>query len=144
MDCYFGSTIMNARTLLIYALISIVSILFIKCDSDAGNLVADTKFNKAQWDSVGDFNSFPDREGMLNDLIKHHQIKGLSHRQIIDSLGTPANYTNPGDSIYYDIVINYGYLDPKSGTYLAIGFNKDSVATGFNVVHWKNRHADEN
>ena|GEM_PF-3374780 len=105
--------------------------------------IRNVKFDKAKWDSVGDLMSFPLREAMLNDLVKHHQIIRLTYRQLIDSLGQPANYGDMGDSIRYDIVVNYGYLDPKSGIYLAIGFNKDSVATGFKVVHWKNRHANE-
>lgn len=102
-----------------------------------------TPFNKAQWDSMDDVNSFPLRQAMLKDLTEHHKIKGLTYHQLIDSLGEPANYGDNKDSIYYDIVINYGYLDPKSGEYLTIGFNKDSVATGFKIVDWKNRHANE-
>jgi hypothetical protein len=87
--------------------------------------------------------SFPARDSMFEDLIAHHQIKGLTYKQVIDSLGEPANYGDTKDSIYYDIVTNYGYLDPKSGTRLDIGFNKDSIATGFKVVEWHNRHANE-
>jgi hypothetical protein len=101
------------------------------------------KFNKSQWDSIGDLHSHPNREDMLEDLTEHHKIKGLTYHQLIDSLGQPENYGDTKDSIYYDIVVNYGYLDPKSGKYLAIGFSKDSIATGFKVVEWKNRHANE-
>ncbi|MFI5136911.1 MAG: hypothetical protein ACHQIM_03730 [Sphingobacteriales bacterium] len=101
------------------------------------------KFNKSQWDSIGDIQSHPNREIMLEDLIEHHKIKGLTYHELIDSLGEPENYGHTKDSIYYDIVVNYGYLDPKSGKYLAVGFNKDSIATGFKVVEWKNRHANE-
>ena len=110
------------------------------CDKIAPSEV---KFNKAQWDSTGDLNSHPNRESMLEDLIKHHKINGLNYHQLIDSLGEPANYGDTKDSIYYEIIVNYGYLDPKSGTYLAIGFNKDSIATGFKVVKWHNRHVNE-
>ncbi len=121
-----------------------VSLLLLPCLACHSNTTVDNvKFDKAKWDSVGDLMSFPLREAMLNDLITHHQIKGLTYRRLIDWLGEPANYTDMDDSIRYDIVVNYGYLDPKSGTYLAIGFNKDSIATGFKVVHWQNRHANE-
>ena len=112
----------------------------IGCNNLKGNR---TKFNKVQWDSTGDLRSHPYREDMLKDLVEHHQIKGLTYHQLIDSLGEPENYGDAKDSIYYDIVVNYGYLDPKSGTYLAIGLNKDSIATGFKIVEWKNRHANE-
>ena len=115
-------------------------IVFIGCNNLTHNGV---KFNKSQWDSIGDLHSHPNREDMLEDLIEHHKIKGLTYHQLIDSLGQPENYGDTKDSIYYDIVVNYGYLDPKSGKYLAIGFNKDSIATGFKVVEWKNRHANE-
>jgi hypothetical protein len=101
------------------------------------------KFDKAKWDSTGDLQSHPCREDMLNDLIEHHKIKGLTCSQLVDSLGEPANFGNDKDSIYYEIVVNYGFLDPKSGKYLAIGFNQDSIATGFKVVEWKNRHVNE-
>jgi hypothetical protein len=113
--------------------------------TDCNNLstINNIKFEKTQWDSIGDLQSYPYRESMLKDLITHHRIKGLARKQLIDSLGDPENYQDKGDSIIYDIVVNYGYLDPKSGTYLAIGFSKDSIATGFKVVKWKNRHANE-
>ncbi|MBS1525435.1 MAG: hypothetical protein JST19_07290 [Bacteroidetes bacterium] len=114
---------------------------YVACRS--GMSVNNVRFDKAKWDSTGDLRSYPYRQDMVNDLIIHHQIKGLTCKQLIDSLGEPENYQDAGDSLIYDIAVNYGYLDPKSGTYLAIGFNKDSIATGFKVVHWKNRHANE-
>jgi len=115
-------------------------VLLIRCNNISLNNV---KFDKAQWDYTGDLNSHPNRENMLEDLTRHHKIKGLTYHQLIDSLGQPDNYGNTKDSIYYDIVVNYGYLDPKSGKYLAIGFSHDSIAIGFKVVEWKNRHANE-
>ncbi|MDB5136422.1 MAG: hypothetical protein JWP37_3025 [Mucilaginibacter sp.] len=115
-------------------------IVLIGCNNITYNGV---KFNKSQWSSIDDLHSHPKRENMLEDLIEHHKIKGLTYHQIIDSLGQPENYGDTKDSIYYNIVVNYGYLDPKSGKYLAIGFNKDSIATGFKVVEWKNGHANE-
>ena len=108
------------------------------------NDIVNIKYDKVKWDSVGDLRSYPYRERMLKDLTTHHQLRGLTYKQLIDSLGQPDNYYQDlDDSIRYDIVVDYGYLDPKSGTYLAIGFNKDTMATGFKVVKWKNRHANE-
>jgi len=91
---------------------------------------------------MDDFDSYPYRESMLQDLVQRYQIRGLTYHQLINLLGEPEHY-DMADSIRYDIIVNYGYLDPKSGKYLAIGLNKDSVATGFKVVEWKNRHANE-
>lgn len=136
---------MQSKSIRITLIAFISLLILVGCnDSTIHNAIIPKKFNKQQWDSVGDINSHPEREAMLADLIKHHQIKGLTYHQIIDSLGQPENYGDKKDSIYYDIVVNYGYLDPKSGEYLSIGFNKDSVATGFKVVQWKNRHVNEN
>jgi len=100
------------------------------------------KFNKSKWIAKDDMD-YSMRESILNDLLSNHQLKGLTYKQLIDSLGEPANYGNDKDSIYYDIVVNYGYLDPKSGKYLALGLSKDSIVTGFKVVEWHNRHANE-
>ena len=101
------------------------------------------KFDRAKWLDREDLRSYPYRDDMLTDLIKHHQIKGLTRKQLVDSLGEGENYEDSKDSLYYDIIVNYGYLDPKSGKYLVIGFDRDSIANYFKVVEWKNRHANE-
>jgi len=100
------------------------------------------KFDKSKWNTKDDWD-YSMRDAILNDLISNHQLKGLTYKQLIDSLGEPANYGDNKDSIYYDIVINYGYLDPKSGKYLVLHLDKDSVVTGFKVVEWHNRHVNE-
>lgn len=131
---------MKVKSISVTIAVLIVPLIFVGCNIIPDNNV---KFNKSQWDSIGDLNSHPGRENMLKDLVEHHKIKGLTHHQLLDSLGQPENFGDTKDSIFYEIVVNYGYLDPKSGKYLSIGFNKDSIATGFKVVEWKNRHADE-
>jgi len=130
------------KTNLIIATILLIAAsgILVGCNDISRNNI---KFDRGKWDSLGDLRSYPYREQMLNDLIAHHQIKGLTYNQVMDSLGQTDNYDDIGDSLRYDIVVNYGYLDPKSGKYLIIGFNKDSIATSFKVVEWKNRHANE-
>jgi hypothetical protein len=130
------------KTYLIIATILIIASLglLVGCNDISRNNI---KFDKAKWDSLGDLRSYSYREQMWNDLIAHHQIKGLTYKQVIDSLGQTENYQDIGDSLRYDIVADFGDLDPKSGKYLIIGFNKDSTVTGFKVVEWKNRHANE-
>ncbi|TWJ02377.1 hypothetical protein JN11_01349 [Mucilaginibacter frigoritolerans] len=113
-------------------------LLTVACNS----IVKNEKFDKSKWTAKDDWD-YPERDAVLNDLISHHQLKGLTYQQLIDSLGEPANYGNKDDSVYYDIITNYGYLDPKSGKYLVLPFNKDSVVTGFKVVEWHNRHVNE-
>jgi hypothetical protein len=100
------------------------------------------QFDKSKWTAKDDMD-YPMREAILSDLVSNHQLKGLTYKQLIDSLGEPANYGDIKDSIYYDIVVNYGYLDPKSGKYLVLHLNGDSIVTGFKVVDWHNRHVNE-
>lgn len=126
-----------------FAIVIFLFIFLITLFACNNTLFDKIKFNKPQWDSVGDLESYPYREAMLPDLIQHHKIKGLTYRQLIDSLGEPENYGDVKDSLRYDIIVNFGYLDPKSGKYLSIGFDEDSIVTGFKVVEWKNRHANE-
>ncbi|GAA3967197.1 hypothetical protein [Mucilaginibacter dorajii] len=102
----------------------------------------DEKFSKTKWTTKNDMD-YPMREPILNDLIKNHKLKGLTYKQLIDSLGESANYGDVKDSIYYNITVNYGYLDPKSGKYLVLSLNKDSIINGFKVVQWHNRHVNE-
>jgi uncharacterized membrane protein len=120
-------------------IVTTIGLLFIVACNSIG---INEKFDKSKWTAKDDMD-YPMRDAILNDLVTNHQLKGLTYKQLIDSLGEPANYGDNKDSIYYDVVVNYGYLDPKSGKYLAIGFNKDSITTGFKVVEWKNRHANE-
>ena len=100
------------------------------------------KFDKSKWIAKDDWD-YPERDDILSDLISNHQLKGLTYNQLIDSLGEPANYNSNKDNIYYDIVVNYSSLDPKSGKYLILHLNKDSVVTDFKVVKWHNRHVNE-
>ena len=113
-------------------------LLIVACNSIGVN----EKFDKSKWTTKDDMN-YPMREAILNDLVTNHKLRGLTYKQLIDSLGEPANYGDSKDSIYYDIVVNYGYLDPKSGKYLVLHLSKDSVITGFKVVEWNNRHVNE-
>jgi hypothetical protein len=117
-----------------------ITLLFIA--SACNSIVKNEKFDKTKWTTKDDLD-YTMRDAMLSDLISNHKLKGLTYQQLIDSLGEPANYGESKDSVYYDIVVNYGYLDPKSGKYLVLPLNKDSVVTGFKVVEWHNRHANE-
>lgn len=94
------------------------------------------KFNKATWQEKIDWD-YPYRKFILKDLLEHHQIKGLTKKQLIDSLGTPANWGNP-NIMPYEILTDFGSdVDPVYTKTLVISLNKDSIATGFKVVEWK-------
>ena len=121
-----------------YKWIFAIIVLLAACDS----IEKHEKFSKSEWTAQDD-TDYPMRDAILNDLISNHKLKGLTYQQLIDSLGEPSNYGPVKDSIYYDIVVNYGYLDPKSGKYLVLHLDKDSVVTDFKVVEWHNRHVNE-
>ncbi|RYD72322.1 MAG: hypothetical protein EOP53_22135, partial [Sphingobacteriales bacterium] len=63
-------------------------------------------FNKYRWMEDDGLGIFPNRKRMLNDLLKNHQIKGLTYKQLSDSFGQPEN--DDSFSVYYQIVTDYG------------------------------------
>ena len=98
--------------------------------------VAHSKFDKARWDSKEDWD-YPYREAMVGDLIAHHHLKGLSYKQLIDSLGTPESLTDI-DGIYYQITMDFGSdIDPVHTKYLVFKLKKDSVVWDFTIREWK-------
>ena len=94
------------------------------------------KFDRMLWNSKEDYD-YPYREAMMGDLIAHHRLKGLSYKQLIDSLGMPENMTDT-DGLYYQIVMDFGSdIDPVHTKYLVFKLNKDSVVNGFTIEEWK-------
>ncbi|QDA60350.1 hypothetical protein [Hymenobacter jejuensis] len=97
----------------------------------------ETKFDRHQWAVVGDLGSFPYREQMLGDLAKHHQLKGLTYTQLLDSLGEPSNYGEPDGTIRYLIFEGFGSdIDPEHGKTLDLTLGTDSVVTSYKVTEW--------
>lgn len=95
------------------------------------------KFDKAKWDSKDDM-QYPYREAMLDDLVKHHQLKGLTYKQLTRQVGEPARYDNDLNNPYYNIIIDYGWdIDPVYTKVLSIQLNSDSVVTGYKVEEWR-------
>ena len=47
------------------------------------------KFDKSKWITKDD-KDYSMRKSILNDLVSHHQLKGLTYKQLIDSLGEPS------------------------------------------------------
>lgn len=125
-------------TTITLAIAIVILVLGLSCNAT----VHHEKFSKSKWVDKDDLD-YQMRDAVLDDLLAHHKLKGLTYTQLIDSLGEPANYGDIKDSVYYDVVVNYGYLDPKSGKYLVFSLSKDSIVTGFKVVQWHNRHVNE-
>ena len=75
-------------------LILIICVLLIACKNEI-------KFDKVGWTVKGDINSYPNRDRMLNDLIKNQKLVGLTYRQLIINIGEPEkNMTGDRNSIY--------------------------------------------
>lgn len=92
----------------------------------------DINFNKKGWNEKDDWD-YPQREHMVADLMQHHQLKGLSYKQLIDSLGEPENFSDTGD-MHYQLLMDFGNdIDPVHTKYLVLKLNRDSVVTGFGV-----------
>lgn len=100
------------------------------------------KFNKGQWVVRQDANipdvQYPYRDQMLNDLVKHHQLKGLTYKQLVDSIGEPSNYGQEDDGIVHYLVFE-GFesdIDPVHGKTLDLTLGPDSVVTSYKVSEW--------
>jgi hypothetical protein len=98
--------------------------------------VEQTKFNKRQWNEKEDMD-FPYREAIVSDLVHHHQLKGLSYKQLIQQVGEPARWDTNLESPYYEITVKYDMIDPIYIKSLVVYLNKDSVVTRYKVQEWK-------
>src|ERR1700761_3763887 len=107
-------------------------IFFVSCNSHGFQ----SKFDRKKWGTKEDWD-YPYRDEMLEDLIKHHQLKGLSIRRLEDSLGYLENFTDT-DSLYYQVLMDFGSdIDPVHTKYLTFKLNKDSIVTDFSVKEWE-------
>ncbi|RVT98159.1 hypothetical protein EOD41_17460 [Mucilaginibacter limnophilus] len=94
------------------------------------------KFDRALWKD-GDGLEFKYRDNMLDDLLQNHKIKGLTWKQVQDTLGRPQG--TKGLSTYYDIDIKYDGYPPSYMKRLFIDFNQDSVAVNTRIYEKTNR-----
>lgn len=105
-------------------LISLIAIT--GCNSSA-------KFDRQKW-SNGNGLDYPLRDQVIDDLVKNHQLKGLTYRQVIDTLGSPQKLDSL--QVSYQIVDNsftYSRTKPIHKKNLILYFSKDSVVTRFEV-----------
>ncbi len=95
-------------------------------------------FDKVGWTIQDDLGLYPNRDKMLDDLQKQ-KLKGLTYRQLIDKIGNPEkNVTGDVNTIYYEIVTDYGHdIDPVYTKILEFKFGNDSIITDFKVNETK-------
>ena len=92
------------------------------------------KFDQEKWKQYSEVDG-PDRDLMAEDLLKNHKLIGLSHKQMLQLLGSPANYTDTTKT-YYVLTEEYDMIDPVSGKNLIITFNKDSLISRAEIEEW--------
>jgi hypothetical protein len=106
--------------------------MLVSCKLD----IAHQKFDKKEWGEKEDWD-YIYRDGMIDDLLAHHRLKGLSYHQLIDLLGQPENLTN-NDGKYYQLLVDFGSdIDPVHTKYLVFQLNRDSIVTSYKIKEWK-------
>ena len=115
-----------------FTIITIFALLVVACNQTQ-------KFDKSAWREKGDLNIYPNRDKMSKDLMNHHQLKGLTYKQIIDLLGEPEKYSDEEpNTATYNIVTDYGKdIDPVYIKNLEVKFSTDSIATDVNIKEIK-------
>lgn len=90
------------------------------------------KFTRELW-SYGDGLEFPSRKAILDDLLANHKIKGLTHYEVIQLLGSPQYRDTANFKYSYQIEdTGFKYNPKKNPVYiknLVLYFSKDSIVT---------------
>jgi hypothetical protein len=95
------------------------------------------KFDRRMWND-GDGLSFPERDAMLEDLLKNQKLKGLTYKQAIQLLHEPQRNSYTGKSFQYEIIRKMDGFDTVFAKTLTLYLNKDSVVTDFKVTEKDN------
>ena len=129
---YFGNWIFeNFRNLKKSQLIiAILLIGFVSCEQ---------KFEKEKWNRKSDI-PYDYREKMVKDLMKNHLKKGMTYNEVITLLGVSENFSDlPPNTLCYEIMLAYRWIDPYKGKNLYIEFTQDSIVKEFRLEKWKKR-----
>ncbi len=90
------------------------------------------KFTRELW-TYGDGLEFPSRTMILDDLMANHKIKGLTHYEVIQLLGSPQFRDTANFKYAYQIEdTGFKYNPKKKPVYiknLVLYFSKDSIVT---------------
>lgn len=116
-----GFTMFNKN---IIALFGLILILFSACNRGV-------KFDRDKW-NAGDGLTFPNRNQMLDDLLKSQKLKGMKYYHVLALLHRPQGADST--MMYYEIVRN---VEPGSSNYrknLVLYLSKDSIVTGTKIV----------
>ncbi|MGN8067893.1 hypothetical protein [Mucilaginibacter sp. SG564] len=93
------------------------------------------KFSREDWD-YGDGLTFPNRSGMVDDLLKNYKLKGLKYQEVIHLLHRPQQ-SNTAEMVYdVEEVNKKGKVIYVKKLILSL---KDSVVTGTKIYE----HSDK-
>ncbi|MBD1393736.1 hypothetical protein [Mucilaginibacter glaciei] len=95
------------------------------------------KFDRREWDA-GDGISWPNRNGMLDDLLATHKLKGMKYKEVINLLRYPQWNSYTDKSFQYEINRKMDKLDTVYSKYLVLYLNQDSVVSDIKVVEKDN------
>jgi hypothetical protein len=119
-------------------LVKILPLLLLLCCFACGNkskkpsVTAQEKFDKGKWQIRKD-NEYVYRNGMLNDLITNHLVKGIKTDSVFNMLGEPTR-TDSGYLFYTILQPHLINLIPLSNKSLVIKLTRDST------VEWRKIH----
>jgi hypothetical protein len=96
------------------------------------------EFDRKGWDD-GDGIEFPNRAGMLDDLLANHNPKGKTYKQVLRQLRYPQRNSYTDKSFEYEIVRKMDGLDTVYAKSLILYLNKDSVVSDVKVIEKDNK-----
>jgi hypothetical protein len=93
--------------------------------------------NKTAWTKPDDALPPSSRKYMIEDLIQHHKLIGLSVDSLVNLLGEPDNEYSDSSSISYDLIVDYGHdIDPVYVKSLVFDFGPDSIIKKYKIEEW--------
>jgi len=104
----------------------------------SGCQVKHEKFTTKGWDD-GDGLEFPRREGMLDDLLATHKLKGLTYRQALGLLKYPQRNGVGENSMEYEITRKMDGIDTIYAKSLVLYLSPDSVVNNYKVTEKDNK-----
>ncbi|MFD0766390.1 hypothetical protein ACFQZI_16125 [Mucilaginibacter lutimaris] len=96
------------------------------------------KFTTQGWDD-GDGLTFPRREGMLDDLLATHKLKGLTFKQAVGLLKYPQRNGFTEKKFEYEIIRKMDGIDTVYAKSLVLYLNKDSVVSDYKIIEKDNK-----
>lgn len=98
-----------------------------------------TGFNSAGW-KTKDGITYPYRDNMYADLLKKHNLRGYTYKQVIKLLGDP-DYDDTIDKkhfVYYEILTDFGTeIDPVYTKTLVIELDSGRNVKDYRIDEWR-------